>query len=617
MTRNASVASILLGTIMLAQPVYAAKAQSEPDKQLLWGDTHLHSSYSMDAYLFQNRTADPDTAYRYAKGYPVIHPYHRARVQIGTPLDFLVVADHAELMGVTKSLAEGNKLLAELPVGQRFIRWMKEGREADVFREIAHALNEGASGTPVESLNSEEVRKTIWQQITAAAEQHNDPGTFTTFLGWEWSSLPNAANLHRVVFTAAGAEKGDQFIPYSAIDSSRPEDLWNWLDRTSKALDIDFVAIPHNSNISKGKMFDLVDSEGRPLDANYARARMRWEPLVEATQIKGDSETHPLLSPDDAFADFESYRFLIDTSHSTDKTASVPAGSYVRAALKRGLQLDDQTGVNPYQFGMIGSTDSHTGLASAEETNFHGKSAIDSTPEGKSLFEPIKNGASGWNMSASGLAAVWAQENTRESIFAAFKRKEVYATTGPRIKLRFFAGWDYDPEDVENTNYAAVAYGKGVPMGGELGDAPEGKSPSFLIHAVKDPVGANLDRIQVIKGYTDEAGNTKEKVYNVALSDERLPGRDGKTKPVGNTVDIISGEYTNDIGATELAVVWKDPEFSSNQYAFYYARVLEIPTPRHTLLDEIALQQEKHTADTLQERAYSSPIWYTPEPPRQ
>jgi hypothetical protein len=617
MTRHTSVASILLGTIMLAQPVYAANVQSAPNRQLLWGDTHLHSSYSMDAYLFQNRTADPDTAYRYAKGYPVIHPYHRARVQIGTPLDFLVVADHAELMGVTKSLAEGNKLVAELPVGQRFIQWMKEGREADVFGEIAHAITEGASGTPVESLNSEEVRKTIWQQITAAAEQHNDPGTFTTFLGWEWSSLPNAANLHRVVFTAAGAEKGDQFIPYSAIDSSRPEDLWNWLDSTSKALDIDFVAIPHNSNISKGKMFDLVDSEGRPLDANYARTRMRWEPLVEATQIKGDSETHPLLSPDDAFADFESYRFLIDTRPNADKTASVTAGSYVRAALNRGLQLDGQTGVNPYQFGMIGSTDSHTGLASAEEYNFHGKTAIDSTPEGKSLYQPIKGAASGWNMSAAGLAAVWAEENTRESIFAAFKRKEVYATTGPRIKLRFFAGWDYGPEDVESKNYAAVGYGKGVPMGGELRGAPEGKSPSFLIHAMKDPAGANLDRIQVIKGYTDGAGNTQEKIYNLALSDGRLPGPDGKIEAVGSTVDISSVQYTNEIGSAELSAVWTDPEFTSDQYAFYYARVLEIPTPRHTLLDEIALQQEKYAVDTLQERAYSSPIWYTPGLPRQ
>jgi hypothetical protein len=344
---------------------------------------------------------------------------------------------------------------------------------------------------------------------------------------------------------------------------------------------------------------------------------MRWEPLVEATQIKGDSETHPLLSPDDAFADFETYRFLIDTRPTADKIASVTAGSYVRAALKRGLQLEGQTGVNPYQFGMIGSTDSHTGLASAEESNFHGKTAIDSTPEGKSLYQPIKGGSSGWNMSAAGLAAVWAEDNTRESIFAAFKRKEVYATTGPRIKLRFFAGWDYGPEDVESKNYASVGYGKGVPMGGEIREAPEGKSPSFLIHTMKDPAGANLDRIQVIKGYVDEAGNTQEKIYNVALSDERLPGRDGKIKPVGSTVDISSGRYTNEIGATELAVVWKDPDFSSDQYAFYYARVLEIPTPRHTLFDEIALQEDKYAVDTLQERAYSSPIWYTPEPLRQ
>lgn len=614
MKRITSLYKYLLPMLLVAEVASAANAQpvTVGERQLLWGDTHLHSSYSMDAYLFQNRTADPDTAYRYAKGYPVIHPYHRARVQIGTPLDFLVVSDHAELMGVTKSLAEGNKLLAELPVGQRFINWMKEGRYADVFREIAHSISEGTGGTPIEPLNSEEVREAIWHEITAAAERHNEAGKFTAFLGWEWSSLPNAANLHRVVFTAASAEKGNQFIPYSAMDSSRPEDLWNWLDSTSKILGIDFIAIPHNSNISKGKMFDLVDSDGRPLDAEYARTRMRWEPLVEVTQIKGDSETHPLLSPGDEFAGFETYQFLIDARPDTNKTAPATAGSYVRAALKRGLQLDSEIGENPYQFGLIGSTDSHSGLASAEESNFHGKTAIDSTPEGKSLYAPIKKGASGWDMSASGLAAVWAEENTRESIFAAFKRREVYATSGPRIKLRFFAGWDYAPNDIRTVNIAATGYGKGVPMGGELNEAPRGKSPSFLIYAMKDPASANLDRIQVIKGFVNDAGHTQETVYDVALSDSRLPEPVGNIAAVGSTVDVSSGRYTNDIGDTDLAVVWTDPDFRRDQHAFYYARVLEIPTPRHTLLDEIALRQDRYAVDTLQERAYSSPIWYTP-----
>jgi hypothetical protein len=618
MTRHASVASILLGTIVLAQSVSAANVQSEPDRQLLWGDTHLHSSYSMDAYLFQNRTADPDAAYRYAKGYPVIHPYHRARVQIGTPLDFLVISDHAELLGVIKSLSDGDPLVAQTSVGQRFMRMMNDGDEHEVFNEIAAAsASSGYRGTPVQELNSPEIRGAMWQQITAAAERHNEPGRFSTLLGWEWSSFPDGANLHRVVITPAGADKGNQLVPFSAIDSTRPEDLWQWLDETSERLDIDFIAIPHNSNISRGQMFGVTDSEGRPQTVQYARTRMRWEPVVEVTQIKGDSETHPLLSPNDEFADFETFDTLLDTRPGVDKNATFDQGSYVRPALLQGMAMATQRGDNPYQFGLIGSTDSHTGLASAEETNFHGKVALDSTPESKDALATENFDISGWDMSAAGLAAVWAEENTRESIFAAFRRREIYATTGPRIRLRFFGGWDYVPDDARAADLAARGYGKGVAMGGELEDAPAGSRPRFLIHAMKDPAGANLDRIQVIKGYTDEAGNTQEKIYNVALSDGRLPGRDGKIEPVGSTVDISSGQYTNDIGATELAVVWKDPEFSSNQYAFYYARVLEIPTPRHTLLDEIALQQEKYDVDTLQERAYSSPIWYTPGPLRQ
>ena len=616
MTRHASVVSILLGSIVLAQSVCAANVQSKPDRQLLWGDTHLHSSYSMDAYLFQNRTADPDTAYRYAKGYPVIHPYHRARVQIGTPLDFLVISDHAELLGVIKSLSDGDPLVAQTSVGQRFMRMMSDGVEHEVFNEIAAAsASSGYRGTPVEELNSPEIRGAMWQQITAAAERHNEPGHFSTLLGWEWSSFPDGANLHRVVITPAGADKGNQLVPFSAIDSTRPEDLWQWLDETSERLDIDFIAIPHNSNISRGQMFGDTDSEGRPQTGQYIRTRMHWEPVVEITQIKGDSETHPQLSPNDEFADFETFNTLLDTRPGVDKNATFDQGSYVRPALLQGMAMGKQRGENPYQFGLIGSTDSHTGLASAEETNFHGKVALDSTPESKDSLATENFDISGWDMSAAGLAAVWAEENTRESIFAAFRRREIYATTGPRIRLRFFGGWDYVPDHAQAADLAAIGYAKGVAMGGELENASAGSQPRFLIHAMKDPAGANLDRIQVIKGYVDEAGNTKEKIYNVALSDGRLPGRDGKIEPVGSTVDISSGRYTNDRGATELAVVWKDPEFSSDQYAFYYARVLEIPTPRHTLLDEIALQQEKYSVDTLQERAYSSPIWYTPGPP--
>jgi hypothetical protein len=356
----------------------------------------------------------------------------------------------------------------------------------------------------------------------------------------------------------------------------------------------------------------LVDSEGLAITESYARERMRWETVVEITQIKGDSETHPLLSPGDEFADFETYQYLIDGRADTDKTAPVAVGAYIRPSLMRGLELEQKLGINPFQFGVIGSTDSHSGLSSAEETNFHGKMALDSTPETKDKFEIGKNGGNGWDMSASGLAAVWAKENTREAIFAAFKRREVYASTGPRITLRFFAGWDFTALDANARDFAKTGYRKGVPMGGELSKAPADQAPTFLIQAVKDPKGANLDRIQVVKGYLDASGKAQETIYDVALSDERRLTTKTQTAPVGNTVDTATGQYSNSIGDSQLVTVWQDPDFNPAQRAFYYARVLEIPTPRHTLLDELALQQNHIDTDTIQERAYSSPIWYTP-----
>ena len=624
-----------------APPAAAEPAPPKPMKAppgspavLLWGDTHLHSSYSPDAFLMQNRSADPDTAYRYAKGYPVIHPYHRARIQIHTPLDFLVLTDHGEFMGVIPKLLKGDPVLLKTPTGKRYARMFKQGKELQVFGDLIAQVNGVKPVSP--DLTNEEVTRSVWGEIMDAAERHNEPGKFTTFLGWEWSSTTQGANLHRVVVMRGGKANGEKFIPYTALDSDNPEDLWAWLTETSKSASTDFLAIPHNSNISKGLMFSLTDSEGKVLTAEYAKLRMRWEPIVEVTQIKGDSETHPKLSPNDEFADYETYEHLIEVE-GTKKNAMFgdaflgelsymdqqlvqaaeerisEVGDYARTALMRGLALEERIGANPYKFGMIGSTDSHTAMSSAEEDNFHGKMALDSTPERKK--EDILPGTPGWDMGAAGLAAVWSTENTREAIFDAMKRKEVYATTGPRIMLRFFGGYDFAPGDAQAKDVAAPGYNKGVPMGGDLAKAPQSKAPSFLIRAVKDPVGGNLDRIQVVKGWLDTDGAPQEKVFNVALSDDRKIAVDGSATPVGNSVNIETGKYTNDIGDPELAAVWTDPEFDASKRAFYYVRVLQIPTPRHTLYDAIALgidvKETGHPA-TIQERAYSSPIWYTP-----
>jgi hypothetical protein len=619
------------------EPQKAAEAtppQPLPRRNLYWGDTHLHTSYSPDAFLMQNRTADPDTAYRFAKGLPVVHPYHRARIQIGTPLDFLVVSDHAEFMGVVPKILQGDPLVTGTPTGKRYQEMAAAGREIEVFGELIAQVNGVVPVNP--DLNSPEVSRTVWGEIMDAADRHDDPGSFTAFMGWEWSSTPNGANLHRVIVMREGRETGDRFIPYSSLDSDKPEDLWNWLETTSQATGAHLLAIPHNSNISQGLMFPLQDSFGNALTTDYAEQRMRWEPIVEMTQIKGDSETHPQLSPTDEFADYETYDHLIAVEgaesqfvfsdgflgeltpeqreyleSNIERVAKV--GDYARGALIRGLVVEAAIGANPYKFGMIGSTDSHTAMSSAEENNFHGKMALDSTPESKSV--DVIPGTPGWDMGAAGLVGVWAEENTRASLFDAMQRKEVYATTGPRIQVHFFGGWDFEQGDELEADVARIGYQKGVPMGGDLSAAPEGAAPSFLVTALKDPVDANLDRVQIVKGWVNDEGLPNEKVFDVAWSDGRTPAADGGLPPVGNTVDIQTGRYANSIGDAQLVAVWKDPEFDSSKGAFYYARVIQIPTPRHTLFDAIALgidPAETGNPPTIQERAYTSPIWLTP-----
>ncbi len=623
-------AGIAYAQLSVAQTEITSEGEvyQEPT-QVLFGDTHLHTSYSFDAFLNKNHSADPDTAYRYAKGLPVIHPYHRARVQIDTPLDFLLVSDHAELLGAMRAVKEGKEQFDEMGWWASIKRWfvikslikaMDGEGGSEVFTKILPKAPVNPGADPVLDPNNElntpfgnvdKMSRTAWNDIVDIADRHNDPGKFTTLIGWEWSSIPVGANLHRVVMSPNGGDAAKSYLPFGSDQSQYPQDLWNWLEKTAQDSGSEFIAIPHNSNISNGYMFAETTLKGAPITAEYARTRMEWEPVVEMTQIKGDSETHASLSPDDEFADFETYGHYITQEM---MEYSPKKADYVRAGLKTGLELEQSVGVNPYKFGVIGSTDSHTGLPSAEESNFWGKMATDSTPETKLAGRIGRSKTTGWSMSASGLAAVWAKDNTREAIFAAFKRKEVYATTGSRIGLRMFAGWNF-PEDAENAKtLATIGYDTGVPMGSDLSAAGDNQAPQLLIRANKDPKGANLDRVQVVKGWVDTSGASHEQVFDVSWSGDRVVGPDGKVPAITSTVDLETASYTNRYGAAQLSALWQDPQFDPSQRAFYYVRALEIPTPRHSVMDAVALGEtpDDRYPTVIQERAYSSPVWYTP-----
>lgn len=625
MIRRAHSSTFPLWTsLVLSLSLFTAIASAEP-KQLLWGDTHLHTNNSFDAYLNRNMSASPAVAYRYAKGLPVIHPFHRARVQIETPLDFLVVADHAEYLGVIRTVHEKGIPMDDLgwtdwAIANYVEYWLNDVIDEDegmaAFRSLlpepSTVEEAAAAGLDSSIPAADEMSRTVWNEAIRIADEHNDPGNFTTLIGWEWSSLPSGANLHRVVFTSADADLASKFVPFSSATSMYPEDLWAWLETTSQETGAKFVSIPHNSNISKGYMFDDKSLRGEPFTAESAALRGKWEPVVEVTQIKGDSETHSSVSPDDPFADFETYPHYIQK----DPPAYDPKpGDYVRSALLRGLAIEERIGFNPYRFGMIGSTDSHTGVASAEEPNFWGKLARDSIPENKTGPSIGPGGPNGWSMSASGLAAVWAEDNTREAILAAFKRREVYATTGPRIAVRVYGGWDFEDGDLTSGAIENTTMGRGVPVGGELPARPEGAAPRFLIQVSKDPKSGNLDRVQVVKGWIDAGGKTHERIFDVAAENGRTRDAHGAFVAVGNTVDPQTGKYTNTIGSAELSAVFEDPDFDPKTNAFYYIRVLEIPTPRHSVFDALALGKDPTTIQGgwfIQERAYTSPIWYRP-----
>ena len=585
-------------------------------RNVYFGDTHLHTTYSPDAGMVGNFYLGPADAYRFARGEQV-QANNGMQAKLVRPLDFLVVSDHSEYQGLMPVLRGGDPELLKNEVGKRWYNWFKEGPEGQykVFLEFAEDLNNNKGRIPFAI-----TARSTWDLMVKTADQYNNPGHFTAFIGYEWTSTPKGNNLHRVVIFKDGADKAGRVVPFSSFDSADPEDLWKYLADYEAKTGGRVMAIPHNSNVSGGLMFDTRTLNGAPLTKAYAETRMRFEPLHEMTQMKGDSETHPKLSPDDEFADYETWdkANLTGAIATTDKMLP---GNYARSALKRGLKLEKEIGANPFKHGFIGSTDSHTSLATAGENNYFGKaSMLEPGPDRwkhvliKSLSGDDRLTTYGVETSASGLAAIWSVENSRSSLFDSMVRRETYATTGPRMIVRVFGGWNFKKEDVLKPDFAEYGYSNGVPMGGDLTKAPRGKAPSFLVRTVRDPDGANLDRVQIVKGWLDKDGKTHEKIYNVALSDGRKVGSDGKAPPVGNTVNIANATYTNTIGDAVLFAHWADPDFNPDERAFYYVRVIEIPTPRWTAYDAkiFNVKMPKDTVMQHQERAYTSAIWYTP-----
>ena len=599
---------------MALSPVGVGKDYSPDEpRRLLFGDTHHHSSLSVDSGLIGNRLG-PDVSFRLARGEEVTTNSGQ-RAKLVRPLDFLVTSDHAEYLGIADLLNDGNPALLATEVGQEWYKAMQVGGKA-AWDTAVDITAEFSSGEP--RFRDTEVERSVWHRVVDIASEYNQPGTFTTFNGYEYSSTVNGDNLHRVVIFRDGPERVKQVIPFGAFDSQDPEGLWDYMAGYEEKTGGRILAIPHNPNISNGAMFSETVN-GSAMTRDYAERRARWEPLMEVTQMKGDSETHPLLSPEDEFADFETWD--VSNVAGTPKEDWMLEHEYARSALKLGMRLEQEVGANPFKFGMIGSSDTHTSLSTTREENYFGKLPHlepSAKRAGEVMLRHPKTEAtlvSAWETGASGLAAVWAQENTREAIFDAMARKEVYATTGTRISVRVFAGWDFDQASVERQDFAALGYRHGVPMGGELESAPSSKSPVLIVQALRDADGANLDRVQIIKGWVDQDGGTHERVFDIAVSDGRSIDPDGRCRtPVGDTVNIVDASYTNAIGATQLVARWIDPEFDPAQRAFYYVRVLEIPTPRWTAYDarRFGAEVPEDARMTVQERAYTSPIWYTP-----
>ena len=584
-----------------------------------FGDTHLHTGFSMDAGAFGARLG-PRDAYRFARGEEVISSSNQ-RVKLSRPLDFLVVADHSDNMGFFPAMQAGDPNILGNAKGREWYDLVQSGEGQKAALDIIVSFSQGTFPTEIMFLPGSPGYGDAWKQTIDAAEEFNEPGRFTAFIGYEWTSNTGGNNLHRnVIFRddAALARQVEPFTVYPPFGSDNPVRLWEWMQAYEDKTGGDVLAIAHNGNLSSGRMFPTVEAFGRRVDRDYAGSRAKWERLYEMTQTKGTGEAHPYLSPNDEFADFE----LWDKGNldgSVVKTNEMLEFEYARSALRNGLALEKRLGTNPYKFGLIGSSDAHTGLAAMEEDNFFGKTAPQEPSAERSSAVFFNNAETGitirdWEVGASGYAAVWATENTREAIFDAMERRETYATTGSRMVVRFFGGWEFDESDARSRHPAERGYTAGVPMGGDLRNAPKDRSPTFLVAALKDPIGANLDRIQVVKGWLDDRGRTAEKVYDVAWSGNRRPDANGKVPAVGSSVDVENATWTNTIGAPELITVWEDPDFDPDQRAFYYLRVLEIPTPRWTAYDAkyYGLDLADDVTMTLQERAYTAPIWYTP-----
>ena len=601
---------------------YSPYADRAFPENVYFGDTHVHTGLSADAGG-GGTILMPRDSYRFARGEQVTSNTGQP-VKLSRPFDFYMITDHSDGMGLITDIKNGAPNILADPMGKDLnARFAQGGQTA--LRAAQELTDTFAQGDIPDALNYQPGNpsyRRVWDDIMAAAEEFNEPGVFTTFIAYEWTSLVSGNNLHRNVIFRDGPERAGQIVPYSTtppIGSRDPKDLWKWLQNYEDMTGGDVTAIPHNGNLSNGMMFAMRDNfaDGAPFDQEYAEARQKWERLYESNQIKGDGEAHPFLSPEDEFADFETWDYG-NLDASGRKTTDMLAAEYVRSGLQRGLILEGELGTNPFKFGLVGAADTHTGLSTPESDNFFGKFTVyEPSPErathtSRTYVDDGTPALYSWQYIPSGLTAVWAESNTRGAIFDAMERREAYATTGSRIRLRFFGGWDFEADDAQRRDLALVGYTKGVPMGADL-PAGEG-SPEFLVYALRDPMGANLDRVQIIKGWIDADGNPQERVHDVAWSDKRQPGADGKLPPVGDTVDLSIPSWTNTIGASELGAVWTDPDFDPKESAFYYARVLEIPTPRWVVYDAFRYGIEiPEGAETIhQERAYTSPIWYTP-----
>jgi hypothetical protein len=604
--REFAGAIVLALSALLAATSAVAQPKPNPDREAYFGETHVHTSWSLDAFAMGNTLTTPADAYKYFKGEPIKHPLGY-EIKIETPLDWAGVTDHSEYAGVVQLANVPGSPVSKLPAAQPLI--LKDKSVAELTRVALYAINVLIAGPPIKALMSPEIAGSVWKRNVETAEQANVPGKFTTFCSYEWTSMPNNMNLHRNIFFKDCGRVPE--VPFSALNSVHPVDLWNWMDGQRRAGN-ELLAISHNANLSDGRMFPIeVDTKGRPIDAAYAASRVRNEPLIEIKQLKGTSETHPLLSPNDEFSNFELMSVLLG-----NPAGRIPhiVGSYARQALKDGLAMQDSKGFNPYKFGFGAASDSHnTGVPYRQDNFFGGHTITDGTIEVRMSGNIVGGFFDARTEGTGGLTGVWAEENTRASIFDAVQRKETFAVTGPHIKVRLFGGWEYTPAMLGDKDWVKSGYAKGVPMGGDLPPAAT-KAPTFMLWAVKDPTSGNLDRIQIVKGWAKN-GQSFEKIFDVVWAGDRKADKwTGVVPPIGSTVDIEQATYTNTIGVVELKTVWSDPEFDPSLHAFYYARVLEIPTPRWTTIQakQLGVPPPDVVSATIQERAWTSPIWYTP-----